>query len=76
MKYDCSNCEYGQLNKDCDKNKKKCCKNCNVDSKDIYGKPSHFKDKKIKPATAGYPINLRASRLVVGANPTNATSVP
>lgn len=46
MKYDCSNCEYGQLNKDRDKNKKKYCKKCTVDSKDIYGKPSHFKDKK------------------------------
>lgn len=72
MKYDCKNCEYSQLNKDRDKNKKKYCKKCTVDSKDIYGKPPHFKDKKIKPATAGCPLNLRASHLVVGANPTNA----
>ncbi len=44
MKYDCKNCEYGQLNKDQDANKKKYCKKCTVDSKDIYGKPSHFKE--------------------------------
>lgn len=46
MKYDCENCEYGQLNKYRDKNKKKYCKNCTVDSKDIYGKPTHFKEIK------------------------------
>lgn len=46
MKYDCNNCEYGQLNKYRDKNKKKYCKNCTVDSGDIYGKPTHFKEMK------------------------------
>lgn len=46
MKYDCSNCEHSKKNAVYDKNKSRYCKNCTVDSKDIYGKPTHFKEKK------------------------------
>lgn len=42
MKYDCQNCEHSKKGSAIKRNRH--CKNCTVDSKDIYGKPTHYKE--------------------------------
>lgn len=43
MKYDCKDCEHSRTGSAGKKNRY--CKNCTVSSKDIYGKPTHYKEK-------------------------------
>lgn len=43
MGYDCNKCEHSKTGTVFNPNKH--CKSCTVDSKNIKGKPSHYKEK-------------------------------
>ena len=45
-KYDCKNCVHNGKGGVFNRNKK--CEHCTVDSKNIYGKPSNYKEKENK----------------------------